>query len=120
MKEWNDDKSLFSLIRKELYTAVIGDIMDKMGYTHQFLILGGTHHRKSNGHSSFVWRVGTGGFCWHIFHLRRIESGGFYGCNPGGFSGRWRINHDLYCFEPAGGGARSDGRYFQFICPNGR
>lgn len=37
MKEWNDDKSLFSLIRKELYTAVIGDIMDKMGYTHQFL-----------------------------------------------------------------------------------
>lgn len=37
MKEWKDDKSLFTLIREELYTAVIGDIMDKMGYTHQFL-----------------------------------------------------------------------------------
>lgn len=37
MKEWNDDKSLFSLIKGELYTAVIGDIMDKMGYLRQFL-----------------------------------------------------------------------------------
>lgn len=37
MKEWHDDKSLFSLIKGELYTAVIGDIMDKMEYTHQFL-----------------------------------------------------------------------------------
>lgn len=37
MKEWKDDKGLFTLIRAELYTAVIGDIMDKMLYTHQFL-----------------------------------------------------------------------------------
>ena len=37
MKEWSDDKSLLALIKNELYTAVIGDIMDKMGYTHQFL-----------------------------------------------------------------------------------
>lgn len=37
MKEWKDDKTLFELIRKELYTAVIGDIMDKMGYLRQFL-----------------------------------------------------------------------------------
>ena len=37
MKEWTDDKSLFKLIQEELYTAVIGDIMDKMGYYHQFL-----------------------------------------------------------------------------------
>lgn len=37
MKEWTDDKSLFALIKKELYTAVIGDIMDKLGYTSQFL-----------------------------------------------------------------------------------
>lgn len=37
MKEWKDDKDLYRLIRKTLYTAVIGDIMDKMGYTHQFL-----------------------------------------------------------------------------------
>ena len=34
MKEWNDDKELVSLIKGELYTAVVGDIMDKMGYTH--------------------------------------------------------------------------------------
>lgn len=37
MKEWQDQKSMFTLIKKELYTAVIGDIMDKMGFTHQFL-----------------------------------------------------------------------------------
>ena len=37
MKEWNNDKELISLIKGELYTAVIGDIMDKMGYLHQFL-----------------------------------------------------------------------------------
>lgn len=37
MKEWNDDKTLIALIKNELYTAVIGDIMDKMEYTHQFL-----------------------------------------------------------------------------------
>jgi regulator of RNase E activity RraA len=37
MAEWKDDKSLFRLIRNELYTAVVGDIMDKMGYLRQFL-----------------------------------------------------------------------------------
>lgn len=37
MKEWKDDKTLIMLIKEELYTAVIGDIMDKLGYTHQFL-----------------------------------------------------------------------------------
>ncbi len=37
MKEWKDDKALIALIKTELYTAVIGDIMDKMGYLHQFL-----------------------------------------------------------------------------------
>ncbi|MEN5232743.1 RraA family protein [Sphingobacterium faecium] len=35
--EWNNDKELFALIRRELFTAVIGDIMDKMGMYHQFL-----------------------------------------------------------------------------------
>ena len=30
MKEWKDDKTLITLIKAELYTAVIGDIMDKM------------------------------------------------------------------------------------------
>jgi len=37
MKEWINDKTLFALIKEELYTAVIGDIMDKLGYTRQFL-----------------------------------------------------------------------------------
>jgi regulator of RNase E activity RraA len=36
-KPWNNDTELFELIRKELFTAVIGDIMDKMGMQKQFL-----------------------------------------------------------------------------------
>ncbi|WP_029985730.1 RraA family protein [Pedobacter jeongneungensis] len=35
--EWKNDYELFEIIRTELYTAVIGDIMDKMGLLHQFL-----------------------------------------------------------------------------------
>lgn len=34
---WQTDEELFQIIRTELYTAVVGDIMDKMGYLHQFL-----------------------------------------------------------------------------------
>ncbi|MDX9883130.1 MAG: RraA family protein [Prolixibacteraceae bacterium] len=37
MPSWKDDNELFQIIKEELYTAVVGDIMDKMGYTHQFL-----------------------------------------------------------------------------------
>ena len=37
MKEWENDDELFQLIRSELFTAVIGDILDKLGYLHQFL-----------------------------------------------------------------------------------
>lgn len=36
-KTWKNDEELFLLIKEELYTAVIGDIMDKMGLFHQFL-----------------------------------------------------------------------------------
>ena len=32
-----DDPSLFALIRDTLSTAVVGDILDTLGYTHQFL-----------------------------------------------------------------------------------
>jgi regulator of RNase E activity RraA len=32
-----DDIELFALMRRELYSAVIGDIMDQMGFFHQFL-----------------------------------------------------------------------------------
>lgn len=31
------DKELFSTIRQELFTCVVGDVMDKMGLQHQFL-----------------------------------------------------------------------------------
>lgn len=37
MPIWKNDTELFNLIKKELFTAVIGDIMDKLGYRHQFL-----------------------------------------------------------------------------------
>lgn len=35
--QWNDDSTLFAMMRKELYSSVIGDILDKMGRLHQFL-----------------------------------------------------------------------------------
>jgi len=37
MDTWTNDEELFKLIRQELFTAVVGDIMDKMGFRHQFL-----------------------------------------------------------------------------------
>lgn len=36
-KPWRDDQELFSIIRRELFTCVVGDVMDKMGLQHQFL-----------------------------------------------------------------------------------
>lgn len=37
MKEWTNDRELFELFKKELYTPVVGDILDEFGYYHQFL-----------------------------------------------------------------------------------
>ena len=37
MKIWKSDEELFSLAKQELFTAVVGDVMDKMGLLHQFL-----------------------------------------------------------------------------------
>ena len=37
MKLWHSDKELFELARTELFTAVVGDVMDKVGLQHQFL-----------------------------------------------------------------------------------
>ena len=34
---WKDDAELFALARGELFTAVVGDVMDKLGLQHQFL-----------------------------------------------------------------------------------
>lgn len=37
MKPWNNDKELFELARRELFTGVVGDVLDKLGRYHQFL-----------------------------------------------------------------------------------
>lgn len=37
MSEWNNDKELFELIKNELYTPVVGDILDLYERYHQFL-----------------------------------------------------------------------------------
>ncbi len=34
---WKNDSGLFELCRRELFTAVIGDVLDKIGFQHQFL-----------------------------------------------------------------------------------
>jgi regulator of RNase E activity RraA len=34
---WESDEELFNLARKELFTAVVGDVLDKMEFYHQFL-----------------------------------------------------------------------------------
>lgn len=34
---WNNESQLFCLMKESLYTPVVGDILDSMGYTHQFL-----------------------------------------------------------------------------------
>ena len=34
---WNSDEELFEMIEAELFVAVIGDILDELGYRHQFL-----------------------------------------------------------------------------------
>ena len=36
-KLYEDDRELFRLMKEELFTAVVGDVMDKMGLHHQFL-----------------------------------------------------------------------------------
>ena len=37
MRLWQSDDEVFSTIRRELFTCVVGDVMDKMGLQHQFL-----------------------------------------------------------------------------------
>jgi regulator of RNase E activity RraA len=34
---WNCDEELFQLARRELFTAVVGDVMDKLGFRRQFV-----------------------------------------------------------------------------------
>lgn len=37
MNAWKNDDELFSLMKEKLYTPVVGDILDAMGFAHQFL-----------------------------------------------------------------------------------
>lgn len=37
MKAWSNDAEMFALMLDQLYTPVVGDILDTLGYTHQFL-----------------------------------------------------------------------------------
>jgi len=37
MKTWKDDDELFEIAKKELFVALVGDVLDKLGYLHQFL-----------------------------------------------------------------------------------
>jgi len=37
MGEWQSDAELFASMRRELYTPVVGDILDALGHLHQFL-----------------------------------------------------------------------------------
>lgn len=37
MALWKNDEELFAIARKELFTALVGDVLDKMGFLHQFL-----------------------------------------------------------------------------------
>ena len=36
-KDYQNDTELFALMKRELFTAVVGDVMDKMGFMRQFL-----------------------------------------------------------------------------------
>lgn len=37
MPMWRNDEEMFRLMKEKLYTPVVGDILDQMGYKHQFL-----------------------------------------------------------------------------------
>ena len=34
---WKSDNELFALMKTRLFTAVVGDILDTLGYMHQFV-----------------------------------------------------------------------------------
>jgi regulator of RNase E activity RraA len=37
MPEWKNDKELFALMKKEMYSGVLCDMLDTIGYSHQYL-----------------------------------------------------------------------------------
>jgi hypothetical protein len=36
-KFWKSDDELFAIVQRELFTCVVGDVMDKLDLQHQFL-----------------------------------------------------------------------------------
>ena len=38
MPEWKSDSELFALCNREIYTPVVGDILDDLSFTRQFLL----------------------------------------------------------------------------------
>lgn len=34
---WKNDKELYEIAKRELFVALVGDVLDKLGYLHQFL-----------------------------------------------------------------------------------
>ena len=34
---WKSEDEMFAVMKEKLYTPVVGDILDEMGYYHQFL-----------------------------------------------------------------------------------
>lgn len=40
MRTWKNEEEMFALMKTKLYTPVVGDILDQMGYLHQFLPAG--------------------------------------------------------------------------------
>jgi regulator of RNase E activity RraA len=37
MSLWKNDRDLFKIVKDELFVALVGDVLDKLGYFHQFL-----------------------------------------------------------------------------------
>jgi len=37
MKNWKTDSELFQIVKRELFPALVGDVLDKLGYIHQFV-----------------------------------------------------------------------------------
>lgn len=72
-KLWQTDDELFRIVKKELYTAVVGDIMDKLGLLHQFL----PPQLKPLRHDMFVI-----GRAMTVVEADVLESNGYEGNNP--------------------------------------
>jgi hypothetical protein len=58
--KWKSDDGLFAMVQQELFTCVVGDVMDKMQLTHQYLPPAIRLLRSDNG--TFLGLCQRGGF----------------------------------------------------------